>query len=175
MSGFERPLRIDTIGTSARDVEIEADPDERAGLARRFAIDALNLLTARASVGRRDDEIRASGRLQAALVQSCVATGAALSARLDVPFDVVFRDEPPADAPDAGIELSESDCDVVFYRGGAIDLGEVVAETLALAIDPYPRSPDADAVLKELGVLSEGEAGPFAVLAGLRKGPGRPL
>jgi uncharacterized protein YutE (UPF0331/DUF86 family) len=58
--------------------------------------------------------------------------------------------------------------DTVFYSGGAIDLGEAAAETLALALDPFPRSPAAAAALKEAGVLSEEEAGPFGALAGLR-------
>ena len=50
------------------------------------------------------------------------------------------------------IELSEDDCDTVFYTGGAIDLGEAAAETLALALDPFPRSPGAAAALREAGV-----------------------
>ena len=52
---------------------------------------------------------------------------------------------------------------------GAIDLGEVAAETMALALAPFPRGPGADAALKQAGVLSEGEAGPFGALAGLLK------
>ena len=51
---------------------------------------------------------------------------------------------------------------------GAIDLGEAAAQTLALALDPYPRSPGAAAALKEAGVIGEGEAGPFGGLAALK-------
>ena len=50
-----------------------------------------------------------------------------------------------------------------------IDLGAAIADTLGLAIDPYPRSAGADAALKEAGVLSEAEAGPFAALAKLKR------
>jgi hypothetical protein len=39
---------------------------------------------------------------------------------------------------------------------------------MALALDPFPRAPDADDVLKAAGVLSEGEAGPFAALRALK-------
>ena len=59
---------------------------------------------------------------------------------------------PPADAPDEEIELGEADCDVVFYDGATIDLGGAIADTLALSLDPYPRSAGADAALKEAGV-----------------------
>ena len=58
--------------------------------------------------------------------------------------------------------------DVVFYDGAAIDLGEAVAETLVLSLDPYPRAPGAGETLKAAGVKSEEEAGPFGALVGLR-------
>ena len=41
-------------------------------------------------------------------------------------------------------------------------------ETMALAMTPYPRSPQADTALKEAGVLSEEQAGPFAALLALK-------
>jgi len=59
---------------------------------------------------------------------------------------------------------------VVFHDGAAIDLGSAIADTLSLALDPYPRSAGAEAALKEAGVLTEAEAGPFAALAKLRRG-----
>ena len=51
-----------------------------------------------------------------------------------------------------------------------VDLGEVAVQTLSLALDPFPRHPDADRILAEKGVLSEEAAGPFAMLAKLRGG-----
>jgi uncharacterized metal-binding protein YceD (DUF177 family) len=72
------------------------------------------------------------------------------------------------DAGQDEVELGDSDIDVIPYEGGTIDLGEVAAETMALALDPFPRGPNAEAVLKEAGVLSEEQAGPFGVLAALK-------
>lgn len=165
---FSRPVRIDTIGAVPREIAVEADESERAALARRFDIASLDALTAQAALSVEGGDIRARGRLAAEVVQLCVATNVELPSSINAPFDIAFRRDPPVDAPDAGLELSESECDVTFYEGGAIDLGEAVAETLALAIDPYARAPDADAVLKQMGVLSEGAAGPFAALARLK-------
>jgi uncharacterized metal-binding protein YceD (DUF177 family) len=71
--------------------------------------------------------------------------------------------------PEEEIELGESDLDVVFHDGAAIDLGTSIADTLALSLNPYPRSAGADAALKEAGVLAAEQASPFAVLAKLRK------
>ena len=82
---------------------------------------------------------------------------------------MLFVPEPQEAAPDAEIELGEEDCDVVFYDGAAIDLGGAIADTLALSLDPYPRSAGAEAALKEAGVLSEEQASPFAALAKLKK------
>jgi len=170
VSEFSRPLRIDTIGTEPRVVAIEAGPAERVALARRFDIGSLETLTAQASVYRQAGDVRATGTLHARLVQPCVATNVGLPAEITEGFDIVFRSELPSEVPETGLELSEGECDVVFFDGSAVDLGEAVAETLALTIDPYPRAENADAVLKEMGVLNEGEAGPFAALAGLKRG-----
>lgn len=165
---FSRPVRIDTLGGAPRRIEVSAEPDERAALARRFALPAIDSLTATADVHVREDEVHAAGRLQAAVTQSCVATGAPLPATLDVPFDLVFRPTPEGGTPDEEIELSEEDMDVIFYDGARIDLGEAAAETLSLALDPFPRAPDAAAALKAAGVKSEGEASPFGALADLK-------
>src|SRR3569623_1044306 len=80
----------------------------------------------------------------------------------------VFRPQPQSGGNDEEIELSENELDVVFYDGGAIDLGEAMAETLSRSLDPYPRRDTAEAALREAGVKSEGEAGPFGALAGLK-------
>ena len=102
------------------------------------------------------------------LDQSCVVTGEPIAASVDEPFRMIFMAEPPASAPEEEIELGEADCDVVFYEGGAIDLGSAIADTLALSLDPYPRSAAADAALKEAGVMTQAEASPFAALAKLK-------
>jgi hypothetical protein len=43
-----------------------------------------------------------------------------------------------------------------------------VADELSLALDPYPRSAGAEDALRDAGVLSEEQAGPFAALAALK-------
>ncbi|NUT01781.1 MAG: DUF177 domain-containing protein, partial [Sphingomonas sp.] len=101
--------------------------------------------------------------------QSCVATGEPVEASADESFDIYFLPEPKSGESQEEVELVEADCDVVFHDGSAIDLGEAIADTLALCLNPYPRSAGAEAALKEAGVLSEAEAGPFAALAKLKR------
>ncbi len=165
---FSRPIRIDTIGSARRDIAVEAEPEEREALARRFGIAAIDTLSARLEISRNGDEIRATGRLEARVTQSCVVTEAPVPAAVNEPFDILFRPQPAIDGAEEEIELMETDMDVVFYDGGAVDVGEAVAETLSLSLDPYPRAPDAEEVLKAAGVKSEAEAGAFGALAALR-------
>jgi uncharacterized metal-binding protein YceD (DUF177 family) len=163
---FSRSIHIDTLGEGPRTIAIEADAAERVALAARFGLAAIDMLAAEASVTRTGDIISATGTLRAKVVQTCVATATLLPVSLSEPFTLRFV--PALAADEEEIELSEEDLDVIDYADGAVDLGEAVAETMALALDPFPRSPDADATLKAAGVVDETEVGPFAILKGLK-------
>lgn len=165
---FSRPVKIDTLGSKPREMSIEAGDAEREALARRFGIGAIGSLLADVAISRNGDEVMAKGRLSAEVTQSCVVTEKPLVTKIEEPFDIVFRPQPATDSIEDEIELMETDLDVVFYDGAAIDVGEAVAETLSLSLDPYPRASDAEDVLKAAGVKSEEEAGAFGALASLR-------
>jgi uncharacterized metal-binding protein YceD (DUF177 family) len=165
---FAHQLRLDQIRDGDR-LDLAADETERAAVSRRLRLTSIGRLEAHATLTRAGDTIHAEGRLVAALDQSCVVTGDPVAAHVDEPFKIVFVPEPKVGEPDDEIELGESDCDTVFHDGAAIDLGTAIADTLALSLDPYPRSAGADAALKEAGVMTEEQASPFAVLAKLRK------
>jgi len=165
---LSRPIRIDTLGETPHRLSIEADGEERAALAKRFGLVAVGRLTAEAALSRKDDVVRAGGTVVGEVTQSCVASGEPVEARIETPFELVFRPQPDVAAAEEEIELSEQELDTIFYEGGAVDIGEAVAETLFLNLDPYPRAPGAEDALIAAGVKSEAEAGPFAALAGLR-------
>jgi uncharacterized metal-binding protein YceD (DUF177 family) len=165
---FAHQLRLDQIRDGER-LDLVADDVERAAVAKRLGLGALSCLEAHAILSRSGDIVRATGRLAAALEQSCVVTSEPVPAHVDEPFELIFMPEPPAARPDEEVELGGGDLDVIFHDGAAIDLGGAIADTLALSLEPYPRSAAADAALKEAGVLSEAEASPFAVLAKLKR------
>lgn len=165
---FSRPVRIDALGEKPQRIAVEAEEGERSALAKRFGLVAIDRLAAEAALSRTGEAIRASGVVTGAVTQSCVASGEPVEARIETPFELVFRPQPEAASPDEEIELGEKELDTIFYGGGAVDLGEAVAETLFLNLDPYPRAPGAEEALDAAGVKSEAEAGPFAALAGLR-------
>jgi len=165
---FSRPVRVDTLSATPRELSIGANEEERAALAKRFNLPGIECLSAEASLTRSSDEVRASGTLTASVTQSCVATGEPVSAEVEEQFQIVFRPHPRGVSEEEEIELSEGELDVVFYDGAAVDVGEAVAETLSLSLNPYPRAPEAETVLKEAGVKSEEEAAPVGALAGLK-------
>jgi len=165
---FAHRLKVDGIRDGDR-IELIADDDERQAVAERLGLPSLGAFQAHATLTRKGTLIEADGRIVASLEQRCVVTGDPVPAHIDEAFSLVFMREPEIRADDE-VELGPADCDVVFHDGSTIDLGAAIADTLALSLDPYPRSAGADAALKEAGVLSEAEAGPFAALAQLKKG-----
>ena len=152
-----------------RTARLEADEAVRAAIAQRLDLVALDRFVVTAEVRAVAGGIAVKGMVEAAVVQSCAATALPVPAKLSEPFDLRFLKvaEPVVD-PDEEIEISDGDCDILPLEDDRIDLGEAAVQTLSLALDPFPRHPDADRILAEKGVLSEEQAGPFAALAKLR-------
>lgn len=169
---FSRPVKLDALGGEPRALAISADEAERRALAKRFGLLALDSLEAELGLVRDGDMVTLTGRLGARATQACVASGAPVPALIDEPIALLFRPTSAEAGPDEEVELDEAELDVLFHDGAAIDVGEAVAQSLALALDPYPRAPDAEAALRQAGVRSEAEAGPFAALATLKDKPG---
>ena len=168
MSGqFALTLPLGSIRGGDR-VDLAADEAECAAIAKQLGITALSALNAHAVIDRDGAAVVARGRLNAALEQACVVSGEPIAERIDAPFELRFVPD-PGSQPDEEVELGAGDLDTIFHDGAAIPLGQALVDTLALAINPYPRGPNAAAALQEAGVLSEEEAGPFAALAALKR------
>ena len=164
MSGLKLPL--DKLRDGQR-IDYAADEAERAVVAERLDLLGLERLEAALTLRSEGNKVRAEGRLRASVTQACVASGEPVRAIIDEKIALLFMPE-PAGTPDEELELSAEDLDVIFHDGREIDLGTAIADELSLALDPYPRSAKAEDALKEAGVLSEEQAGPFAALAALK-------
>src|SRR6478752_2951609 len=149
---------------------LEADEAERAALARRFGLVAIERLEADIELTAEGEVVEAKGSLSADITQSCAITGddlpAAIRERIELRF-VPETEEQAATEEDQ--EIDSAKIDEIPYTGTSFDLGEAIAESLSLAIDPYACGPDADAARKAAGLLDEEAAGPFAALKGLVK------
>jgi uncharacterized metal-binding protein YceD (DUF177 family) len=164
VSGLKLPL--DKLRDGQR-IDYAADEAERAAIAERLDLLGLERLEAALTLRFEGNKVRAEGRLRASVTQACVASGEPVPAMVDEKIALLFMPE-PARTPDEELELSAEDLDVIFHDGREIDLGTAIADELSLALDPYPRSAKAEDALKEAGVLSEEQAGPFAALAALK-------
>src|SRR3546814_4572656 len=120
------------MGRMSKPARIEAEADERAGLRRRFRLEALNSLAAEYTLAKDEGKIIANGRIMAALVQACVATAAPVPEKIDEAFTIQFERESNDYDPDTEIELSSDACDFIFFFWDRIEMGEEVAEKVSL-------------------------------------------
>jgi uncharacterized metal-binding protein YceD (DUF177 family) len=158
---FSRSIRPATIGTEGRKEHLEARPEERAALAARLGLLGLDALSAELELAPAPGgALRARGRLRAKLVQPCVVTLEPVPQEVDEPLD--WRILPPGKEP--AEEIDEGPDEIESEPDGTVDLGEALAQSLSLALDPYPRAPDAQ--LPE--EAKDAASSPFAALRALK-------
>ncbi len=164
-SEFSRPVECARMGDGTR--HLVADENERAALATRFGLVSVGRLEADITLDAEGETVTATGTLRADFVQSCAVSGDDLPVSVAEPL--TFRFVPAGTyRPDEEVELDAEDCDEIEYAGGTFDLGEAIAQSLALAIDPYATGPTAEQARQKAGLLGEEQAGPFAALAALK-------
>ena len=171
---FSRPIALDRISSTQHREEVTATDKERADLAQRFELLGLDRLSASFALKRvRKDLVRVKGHLSAEVVQACVVTLEPVPARIDERFEVDFLEGAAPAAADVELDAEAADAPEPVVNGW-IDLGELAAEQLGLAIDPYPRKADA-AVPAEWTAEPPAEASvehanPFGALEKLKSG-----
>lgn len=159
---FSRGVNLARLPPEGREERLAASAAECAALARRFAIPAVNRLEAVLLLCPEPGGMATvTGRLSAEVVQECVVTLEPVTQVVEeaVALRIVPPGHEPAEDPEAPDEIESA--------GDTVDLGEAVAEQLALALDPYPRAPGATFAGEGAG---DAPSGPFAALEALRKG-----
>ena len=175
---FSYPVKVGHISANPVEVTISADAGERAGLAKLWSILEVKALTATFELRRwKRDGVRLKGRVTADLVQACVVTLEPVESHIDEPVEVVFV---PEGSKLARLPLASESGEMLLdpdgpdapeiFTGDSVDAGEVAAEHVALAIDPYPRKPDAGfAGHIESTDKDDRKPSPFAVLKDWKK------
>ncbi len=155
---FSRLFDLGELTAGDVSFEVEATADERGAVARRLDLLQLEELVAKGTVtAGSGGVVRVRGALQARLRQRCVVTLEPVAAELDAEFDRLFL-RGGSLGGEVTVDPEEEEPEPLL--GDLLDLGELVTEELALAIDPYPRSPEADRHLARYG--SSGDAGEVA-------------
>lgn len=165
---LSRPVAVDKISSGGLEQKIIADTDERKLLAERFSLIELPKLEAKLSVKpARGRMFEVEGAMQADVVQRCVVTLEPLPAHIAQQIQVLYA-EPEwlenEDGHEVDMDVEETEAIV----NGVIDLGELVAQHLGIALDPYPRKKGVAYVEAEYGDAGD-KVNPFAKLAALTK------
>ena len=157
---FSRPLQTDRVPKAGSTDKLAADPRELQALAKRMKIPAIHSLTAEIrATPWRGGGVKLEGHLTADIEQVSVISLEAFRETVSIPLARYFL-------PPGAVVENEGEDDADSIQGGIIDLGEVVAETLALDLDPYPRKPgEAFAEHVEDDAAPGESQSPFAVLA----------
>lgn len=183
---FSRTVIAETVTTKGQTLAITPTEQERAALATRLGLVALDSLSATVRLRRfRGELIRVTGELVAQVVQSCVITLDPFPAQVSDEFSAVYAPDhllPKEEDEEIGL-VEDAEADVPeAMPNGRIDIGELVAQHLSLALDPYPRKPgvtfepviefEEEAPETAAGPGSEPEAereNPFAALARFKR------
>ena len=161
MSAPELSRIVDVRQAEGKHMTITASEAERVALALRLGIVRIDRLEAEVTLRRKDRDVSAAGTLKARIVQLCAVSAEDLPVTISEPIAFRFVPAATTHAPEIDIEIDTDDCDEIEYDGTHIDVGEAVAQSLALAIDPFLTGPAAEAARER---LRDQSASPFAVL-----------
>ncbi len=180
------PIAVLQIPDTGLHRDIEADKAMREAIAevgglREVLVASASLDVTPMSGGR----FHVEGRVRARVGQTCVVTLDPIENDIDEPIDLIFApSEQIPEMADLVEEAAESDVEIPDppepIENGVIDLGRIATDALYLAVDPYPRKPDA--VFEAPVVAEDPEDHPFAALKALQldarpagpKKPGKP-
>lgn len=160
---------VDLRGITDQAVALSATEAECMALAERFGLVSIRRLGATVSMRVEGPDVLAEGRLDADIIQACAVSAEDLAVHVDVPIQLRFVPPGAADPGEDEIEIDSAALDEIEYVDGRFDLGEAIAQTLALSIDPFAVGPEAEAARAAAGISDTAANGPFAALAALKK------
>ena len=166
------PVAVAQIPEAGLHRDIEADVAQRQAMAELAGL--REILSANAALDvtpKSGGRVHVGGHVRARIGQTCVVTLDPIENEIDEPIDLIFA--PPEQIPELAAlvdEAAERDADIPDppepIVNGIIDLGRLATDALFLAIDPYPRRPDA--VFEAPSVAADPEDHPFAALKALQ-------
>lgn len=177
------PVAVKRLPQKGLTVKIEADERERRALREFHELEDVKSFKAELQiVPWKKDGIRVRGVVKADIVQSCIVTLEPIDAKIDAEIDSLFV---PQDSRLARLPLDENGELIISaegpdipetFSGDSLDAGAIAEEFFELAIDPYPRKPEAEAappVVATFGTDAGDEkpVNPFASLKDWKQKP----
>ena len=148
---FSRPFPIARVSPVAFDMRLEAGPDERKALAAFLDVVSVDSLSAELKITAwRREGARVRGHVSAHVTQACVVTLEPIESDIKEEIDATFLPEHSRHFNRRTNEDGEYVIDPdgpdepEAFSGSDIDIGALVTEAVALAIDPFARKPGAE-------------------------------
>ena len=169
-------LDVDEVHAEGRTYKLRATKSQLSDLVDRFKLVALNSFSAEISVQSeaKADTVWIRGNIEADLVQQCVVTLGDVPEQVSDSFELMLVSPELAEKMDEDeVYLDPKAPDYDAFEGPTIPVGDIVAQTLSVLMDPYPKQAHAKLrVPNGQGVTVneelEEKPNPFAVLSKLR-------
>ena len=172
MSTSELPRLLDVAPVLAGpplEVAVEAAEEECDAIAQRLKIVAVSALSALVQAQKwKQGGVEISGTLNAAVTQTCVVSLEDFETLIEAPLEAFYLPEEQLSDQGDDDELFEAEDEVIeALTSTVIDLGELVVQHLALALDPHPRKPGIIFEQAENDDSPDTRKNPFSALKGL--------
>ncbi len=148
------PVNEEDITATPAQMSLEAPPESLRALAQRFDVLSVEGIRADAVLVREAGGaiVHVSGNFTAQITQSCVVSGQPVPCTIEETFEGWFsspdvtslakaRHEKTMEKAGREMPILEERDDPEPIVDGRIDVGELVAQHVLLAIDPYPHAP----------------------------------
>ena len=174
---FSYPVKVGNVANNPLNFELSADEKECRDLAQVWNVEDVLALSAKVRITKwKRDGIRVTGHFNGHLVQNCVVSLEPVETQIEDEFVAFFVPETSRLAKKDTTTDNEIIIDIEaddapdIYSGNSIDLGEIVAEYAAMAIDPYPKREGAmiEQKFTEPADIKDDTPSPFAALSSIK-------
>jgi len=174
------PVNVEKLGNRTEERLVDWTEAERRTAAEAYNIPDIRSMTARFTLrpwGK--SGVMVSGNIAGELVQTCIVTLEDFVASFHEEVEIAFQPETSSRGRRSGNDAVEIEIDIEANDppepliDGAVDLGAIICEHLALAIDPFPRKPGVEFFREEEAETEvEEKPSPFQKLEALKKEAG---
>lgn len=171
-SEMSRWQEVDKVPPRGMELTITANDAECIAVAKRLDLLELKALSAHLILERLadSDAYQVKGKLTAQVVQQCVATLRPVSATVIEDVSGAFMPSERIPAEHGSLEIADVLEEIIEpIINGAIDVGELVVQHLALGLDPYPRCKDTNILSPKAAPVGKDTQKPFSGLVDLLK------
>ncbi|PCJ71462.1 MAG: hypothetical protein COA62_02380 [Rhodobiaceae bacterium] len=142
-SGFSRVVLRDDVPAAGLRLKLDADSAACAVVAERLGLLSIDSLSTQVEVFPwRKMGLTVEGTFSADVTQACVVSLEPVQASLSQTFVLRYRPLVLEGEGNREVAVNPLEDEPENLPEAGIDLGEIVAEQLVLALDPYPKAPE---------------------------------